>query len=448
MKRKLLLLLWAFFLIAPGLSFTLKAVLAQSASDSDTVASNPEPSRGRPIVYVMEIEGAIGTVTNDRIREAIGEATGANAELLVIELDTPGGFSNATQMINKNILNSDVPVCVYIYPSGSRAGSAGVYITYAANFAAMAPSTNIGAAHPVGGGGQEVDSIMNEKVTNDAVAQIKAAADKRGRNAEWAEKAVRESVSITDREALEMNVINYRAQDLDDLLAKIDGDTTEVADGREVVMDLKDPIVRTIEQSWKQKILGILSSPDIAFILLSIGSLGIVLELYNPGSIFPGVVGAICLILAFYSLQTLPINYAGVALILLSVVLFIAEIKIPSAGLLTVGGVVSLFLGGLMLVDSVNPALRVSWTVLITTVVLIGITVSVVLYFVVRAHRAKVTTGNEGLIGMEAEVKAGGLVYVSGALWKVDADTDLNPGDRVEITEVHGLRLKVRRITT
>ena len=304
-----------------------------------SVTSEP----GNKLVLRMYIEGAIGAVTDDRIADAIEQAEEDGAELLIIYLDTPGGFTKPTWAITKRILNSPVPVCIYIAPSGARAGSAGVYMTYAAHFAAMAYSTNIGAAHPVSGDGQKIDSVMNEKITNDAAAQIKAFADKRHRNAKWAEQAVRQSVSITDKEALDSNVIDIRAEDYDDLLKQLNGRKTEVPAG-EKILNLLGARTKDVKHTFVQKLLEIITSPDVAFILFSIGGLGIVLELYNPGAILPGVVGAICLILAFYSFQTLPINYAGVLLIILAIILFIAEVKVVSHGLLTVGGVVALIL--------------------------------------------------------------------------------------------------------
>ncbi|MCK4574698.1 MAG: nodulation protein NfeD, partial [candidate division Zixibacteria bacterium] len=350
-----------------------------------------------------------------------------------------------TWSICKNMLNSYVPVCIYIAPSGARAGSAGVYMTYAAHFAAMAPSTNIGAAHPVAGDGKEIDSVMNEKVTNDAVAQIRAAAEKRGRNAEWAEKAVRESVSITDNEALEIKVIDLRADNLDDLLAQLDGREAEVPSGKKV-MDLGNPEVEKIEATLAQKVLEIISEPEIAFILMSIGGLGIMLELYNPGSILPGVVGVISLLLAFYAFQTLPINYAGLALLLLGVILFIAEIKVVSHGILTIGGLISFFFGGLMLIDTVDPNLQISKSVLITVVACIGVVVALASWLVIKAARHRPFIGNEGLIGKIAEVRGGNMVYVDGALWKIATDVHLNQGEKVEVVAVDSLTLKVKKI--
>ncbi len=429
MKRILLLLTLSLCLILGIVSLTLQTVRAIDDSTKSTDSLPPtvwQASASQP-VYTLTIDGAIGAVTDDRIGEAIDKANENNAQLLVVFLDTPGGFTKPTWSIIKKFLNSPIPVAVFVYPSGARAGSAGVYMTYAAHFAAMAPSTNIGAAHPVGGGGEKIDSVMNEKITNDATAQIRALAAKRNRNAGWAERAVRQSVSITNQEALDSNVIEFIAVDLNDLLRQLEGKETDVPAGKRVLKTVGAPVVN-IEYSFKHKLLDILTSPDIAFILFSIGGLGIVLELYNPGSIFPGVIGAISLILAFYSFQTLPINWAGVALILLALVLFIAEIKIVSHGLLTVGGVISLFLGGLMLINSVDPVMRVSYSVLITTVVLIGISVGLATWLVIKASKHKPFTGRSALIGRVAEVRAGGFVFVEGALWKYAATEPLCSG--------------------
>ncbi|MCB2229309.1 nodulation protein NfeD [bacterium] len=448
MRHKILLVLIGFILLAPGLSYTLRAV-AEDSLPADSVTAPGQDSESEPsIVYVMTVDGAIGIVTEDRIREAIALCVENDAELLVIEMDTPGGFMDATQGITKMLLGSEIPICTFIYPSGSRAGSAGVYITYASHFAAMAPSTNIGAAHPVGGQGQQIDSVMNEKVTNDAVAQIKAAADRRGRNAEWAERAVRESVSITDREALEMNVIDIRAKSLSDLMKQLDGRSAKMPDDSEKIMKLDDYTVRTIDMSFKDQILSILSSPTVAFALLSIGGLGVILELYNPGAILPGVVGGISLLLGAYSLNLLPINYAGVLLIFLALIMFIAEIKVPSAGLLTVGGIISLFFGGLLLVDSVDPAMQVSKTALITIVVLIGLSFALIARLVVRAQKNRPFSGDSALVGRTAAVRKPGFVYIEGALWRIDPPDQFQTGEKVEIVAVDGLTLKVKKSDT
>ncbi len=456
MRNGLKLFTALFLLIAPIVPISIRTVHAEdsaivSAEDpvDDSVRSEDNRNTTRPLVYVIDIEDAIGAVTDERIEAVIEEASDNNAELLVIILDTPGGFTKPTWSICKNILNSPVPVCTYIAPSGARAGSAGVYITYSSHFAAMAPSTNIGAAHPVSGSGEEIDSLMNEKITNDAVAQIRAAAEKRGRNAEWAEEAVRQSVSITDNEALEMNVIDFRAENLDDLFDQIDGKEVELPAGRKTIR-VKNAQTRHVEMSLVHKILTIITSPDVVLILFSIGGLGIVLELYNPGAILPGVVGAISLILAFYASQTLPINYAGLALILLSIILFIAEVKVVSHGLLTIGGLISFFLGGLMLIDTVDPGLRVSMSVLITVSLVVTICAGTAAWLVIRAHKRQVFTGSEGMVGKTAEARKQGFVYVDGALWKArTADgSEPEPGTTVEIVAVDKLTLTVKKINS
>ena len=451
-QKLTMLSLVLFLLLSPIISLTMRAVAADSMTLNDSLDMEPfedvQPL-DEPLVYVMTIEGAIGTVTNDRIAAAIDVSEENDAELLVIMLDTPGGFTKPTWSICKSLLNSPVPVAIYIAPSGARAGSAGVYMTYAANFAAMAPSTNIGAAHPVSGGGQEIDSLMNEKITNDAAAQIRAAAAKRGRNAEWAERAVRESVAITDQEALDSNVVDIIAVDIADLLSQIDGRETELPDGNKT-MALKNARTEEVKVSWIYRFLDVITQPDIAFILFSLGSLGLMLELYNPGSILPGVVGAICIILAFYAFQTLPINYAGLALIILAILMFIAEVKIVSHGLLTIGGLISLFLGGLMLVDTVDPGLKVSMGVLVTVVACVGVVVALTGMLVIRAARRQPFVGSEGMLGKTAEVRKLNFVYVDGALWKAICEdgSPLDIGTTVEIVGVDKLTLKVKQINT
>ena len=448
-KRKVLALVWLGCLTL-GTVGLLLGVATPRAGDSgvraDTAAEAAQAAV-RPLVYTLVIDGPIGVVTDERIEKAIGLCQENGAELLVILLDTPGGFSTATRSINKRLLNSPVPVCVFVYPPGARAGSAGVFITYAAHIAAMAPSTNIGAAHPVFGQKEDVDSVMTEKVTNDAVAQIRATAHKRGRNAEWAEKAVRESVSITGEEALELNVIDLIAEDLDDLLAQIDGREVELPEGNRR-LNLKDARVENIEITFMQRLRRLITDPSVVFILFSLGGLGIVIELYNPGAIFPGVVGAICLILAFYGFQTLPINYAGVALILLAILLFIAEIKVISHGLLTVGGIISLMLGGMLLIDDIDPAVQVSRTVLFTVGGFLLVVLLLVMWLVAKVHLRRPFVGSEGLVGKKAEVRTPDMVYVEGALWQAESDEPLQPGDRVEIVAVDGLTLRVRKLNT
>ncbi len=426
------------------------SVSADSLPDSTASrATTPAIEQPAPksLVYTMSIEGAIGAATAGRITDAVETAEENDAELLVIFLDTPGGFSNATWGINKTILNSTTPVCVYIAPLGATAGSAGVYITYSANFAAMAPTANIGAAHPVGSGGEKIDSVMNEKVTNDAAAKIRTMAEKWGRNGVWGERAVRESVSATAKEALDSNVINIIAVDLADLLKQINGRETQVPMGKKI-MALSSYKIEPIDATFSQKVLQLLTSPEIVLLLFSMGGLGIVIELYNPGAIFPGVVGAISLILAFYGMQTLPINVAGLALIILAIALWVAEIKIVSHGLLFVGGLVSFFLGGLMLVDTVDPSLKISISFLVTITLIMAVLFGLVIWLVIKAQRRRIMVGNEGMIGKTATARTNGQVYVDGALWRAECDQQLVSGDKVEIFAVDKLLLKVRKINS
>jgi len=304
-------------------------------------------------VMVITVQGVINPVSSEYIKKSIEEANEQGMEALVIELDTPGGLDTSMRSIIKVINVSEVPVVVYVAPSGARAASAGVFITMAAHIAAMAPGTNIGAAHPVGIGGK-MDKTMVEKVTNDAVAYIKSIAERRGRNVKWAEDAVRNSVSITAREALKLGVIDLVSKDIGDLLDRIDGMKVKTPAGEKVLHTRGASVVRK-QMGLRLKILALISNPNIAYILMLLGFYGLFFEFTNPGSIFPGVVGGICLILAFYAFQTLPVNYAGLLLIVLAVILFVLEIKITSGGVLTIGGIISMIIGSIMLFESPDP---------------------------------------------------------------------------------------------
>ncbi|HKZ22680.1 MAG TPA: nodulation protein NfeD, partial [candidate division Zixibacteria bacterium] len=328
----------------------------------------------RKHINIITIDGVIGPVSSRIIVDAIKASVKDGAEALVIELNTPGGLDESMRIIIKEILNSDVPIIVYVSPSGSRAASAGVFITLAANIAAMAPGTNIGAAHPVSLGGQ-IDSTMVEKITKDAVAYVKSIAAKRGRNIHWAEQSVRKSESIPEYEALKLKVIDFIANSVRELLDKCDGKKVSLPVG-EKVLNTKEIEIRTIKISWRDKLLAIIANPTIAYILLNLGMLGIFFELSNPGSILPGVVGAICLILAFFAFQSLPINLAGLLLILLALLLFILEVKVPSHGALTIGGVISMLIGSFMLINSPSPYMKISVLVILVTVL------SVALFFI------------------------------------------------------------------
>jgi membrane-bound serine protease (ClpP class) len=430
------------FIISGLVIMMLVGLIAQTDS-----MDSLEPPRDKPpgMVKLLVIDGAIGPITVQQIEKGIKKSIRANAEALVILLNTPGGLTESTWKINKAIMNAEVPVVVYIYPQGARAGSAGVYITYAAHIAAMAPATNIGSASVVSMGG-EMDSTMYKKVTNDAVANMRAIAHKRGRNEDWVERAIREAVSISDYDAVDSNVVDLIANDIDDLLEKIDGREVELVLGTRV-LNTKGARTEPIPKTFSEKILEIITNPSIAFLLFSLGSLGLVLELYNPGAILPGVVGGICIILAFFSFQALPINYAGLLLILFSIILFLLEIKVPSYGLLTIGGIISLALGGVMLIDSPDPYLRVSWYVIAAVIIVFVGFFGLALRYVLKVHKKQVTTGGEGLIGqigrVTQKIDPEGMVLVSGELWKARADETIEKNARVKVIKQESMTVIV-----
>lgn len=405
-------------------------------------------------INVITVEGVISPATADYVAHEVRRAEQENAEVLVIKLDTPGGLMQAMRSIIKTELGSEVPVVMYVAPSGAQCASAGVYISYAANIFAMAPGTNVGSASPVtlGGGlpGSESDSTgsstMMRKVTNDAVAQIKSLATQRHRNAEWAEKAVREAANITETEALELNVINYIAPSMDSLLQQINGDTVQVASGA-MVIHTDNPRIVEYQKNFRYKLLDALSHPNVAYILMMLGFYGLLFELSSPGAIFPGVVGGICLILAFFAFQVLPINYAGVALIILAIILFIAETQVPSFGLLTVGGIISMIIGSLMLIDTPEPFFRVTWGAIVPVVITTALFFVFALGLALRAHRNKPTTGVEGLLGevgvADTSIHHTGTVSVHGETWSARSERPLPAGARVKIIGVQQMKLTV-----
>ena len=394
-------------------------------------------------VFILRISDAISPGIADFIVGAIKKADMEQAACLIIELDTPGGLAESMRKIVMAIYAADTPVVVFVSPSGARAASAGVMITMAADIAAMAPGTNIGAAHPVASGGKEIGETMSEKVTNDMVAYVKSIADKRGRNAEWAEKAVRESVSVTEKEALEQNIIDLVARDIDDLIQQIDG--KEIAE--KGTLDLKEAGRKVLQESLRTKILKTISDPNIAYILMMIGLAGLYFELSHPGAIFPGVVGGIALILAFFSFQTLPVNYAGILLIILSIVFFIMEMKIASYGLLSTAGVVSLLLGSLMLFEGEGDSLRLSWQVLIPTITVVSAFFVGVAGLAFKAQLSKPKTGDRGLVGeigvVKKKISPEGKVFVHGELWFARSDSPLEEGDKVRVIKMDNLVLEV-----
>jgi len=404
-----------------------------------------------PVVKVLTLETAITPVSAEYLIKAIHQAEDENAECLIIQLDTPGGLMTSMEDIIKAILGSHVPVIVYVAPSGAKAGSAGVFITIASHIAAMAPATNIGAAHPVSIGTPiDTSSVMEEKITNDAVAYIRSIAEKRGKNAEWAEKAVRESKSITATEALEKGVIDLIAPSLDSLLTMIDGREVEVILGTKK-LNTKNARIEEIELGMRFRILELIVDPNIAYILLMIGMAGIMLELYNPGTIFPGVIGVISLILAFYAMQTLPVNYAGLLLIVSAIILFILEVKITSYGLLTIGGIIALTIGSIMLFESPLSFMRVSWKVIAPTVILTTLFFVIVIGLAIKAQRRQPTTGSEGLVGetgvAKTQIKHEGQILLHGEIWNATSEEPIRKGDKVKVVSVNKLEVVVKKVT-
>ncbi|MCU0561280.1 MAG: nodulation protein NfeD [Desulfobacterales bacterium] len=394
-------------------------------------------------VLIIRVSDAISPATADFIHQGIKSAAKAQAALVVIELDTPGGLADSMRTIVQDILASTVPVAVFVAPSGARAASAGVMITMAADIAAMAPGTNIGAAHPVGAGGQEIDGKMSEKVVNDMVAQAKSVAERRGRSAQWVERAIRESISATESEALAEGVIDLVAADIDDLLRQVNG--------RQIpgkgALTLDSPRKTVVEETLRTKILKTISNPNIAYILLMIGLAGLYFEFSHPGAIFPGVVGGICLILAFFAMQTLPVNYAGILLIVLAIIFFIMEMKIASYGLLSVAGLVALLLGSLMLFSGGEPESRVAWSVFVPTLLTVGGFFVSVAFLVMRAQASRTTTGSSGMLGQIALAKTPlapqGKVAVHGEIWNAVSAVPVAAGASVRIVKATGLLLEV-----
>ena len=458
------------------------------------------------LVKVVRLDDEmINPITAEYIINGIDKAIEEKAECFVIEMDTPGGLLTSTRQIVKKMLNSEIPIIVYIAPSGSRAGSAGVFITLASNVAAMAPSTNIGAAHPVSIGspyqpdeekkdeyksvkeifkGKEeekkaiektdkksdevkkeenakpeetkkeeqkpsLNDVMSEKIMNDTVAWIKSIAQYRGRNVEWAETAVRKSVSITEEEALKNNVVEYIANNLPELLGKIDGKEITLLN-RKHILKTKNAIIQIEEFTHRQRILSIFANPTIAYALLILGFYGLLWEVTHPSLGVPGILGAVFVIIALYSLQMMPINYAGLSLIILAIILFVAEIKVVSHGLLALGGIVSMTIGSLMLLPSPKPFIGITVQAIAIVVITTALIVGFLIYLVMKTHSMKVTTGQEGLIGeiayTETSLNPEGKVFVHGEWWDAICNEFIEKGEKVKVVAVEGLKLKVEKI--
>ena len=407
----------------------------------------PPVAQAEPFVALATYDGVINPVSAEYLHDALVWAEENGAQALVVALNTPGGLDTSMRLIIKDLTGATIPVVVYVSPSSGRAASAGVFITMAAHVAVMAPGTNIGAAHPVNMGGGEMDNTMKEKVENDSVAYIKSIAQQRGRNAAWAEDAVRKSVSVTEREALKLKVIDLVAEDVPALLKQLEGRTINLPSGP-IILKTAGASVREFPMGLRLEWLKAISDPNIAYLLMTIGTIGIIAELYSPGAILPGIVGAISLILAFYSFQSLPVNYAGVLLFLLGIVFFILEASVTSYGLLAIGGVISMLIGSVMLIKTDAEFLRISWSVIVPVVTLAALFAFVIFGLGVKAMRRQPMTGREEMVGLVGIVKTAlapqGQLAVRGELWEAVSDQPLRPGDEAEVTAVDGLRLRVK----
>ncbi len=400
-----------------------------------------------PLVVTAAYEGVINPVAAEYLHEAIAHAEQERAQFMVFQLDTPGGLDTSMRSMIKDITGAQLPIIVYVAPTGGRAASAGVFLTLAAHVSAMAPGTNIGAAHPVAMGGGEMDEVMKEKVENDAIAYIRSIAERRGRNVEWAENAVKKSVSATATQARELGVTDLIASDMDDLLRQLDGRELSLGE-QTVTLQTEDAHTRNFPMSWRLETMKAISDPNIAYVLMTIGTIGLIAELYSPGAILPGVVGAISLILAFYSLQSLPVNYAGVLLFLLGIVMLILEVTVTSYGVLAIGGVTAMLLGSLFLFNQDFPYYQLSWSVMLPVIALaVGFTFLVV-KFGVRALRRQTPTGSEGMIGRIGSAKTNlapqGQIFVQGEIWEAVSSAPVTAGQPVQITQIDGLTVHVK----
>lgn len=472
----------AFYFGLLGLG--LPCLILSLALGLSALAGAQPPHANPPHVNLIELDNQIiSPVTAQYIDRAIARSESDHAVCLIIKLDTPGGLLESTRTIVKRIMNAGVPVVVYIAPSGSRAGSAGVFITLAAHMAAMAPSTNIGAAHPVtvgGDGGEDLfkkiskqaeqgkgeagkttgtsgtagkgseaeESVdpMADKILNDTVAWVTAIARTRGRNVEWAKRAVTESVSVGETEAVKENIVNFVAADVPDLLTKLNFRTVQIQ-GKPVVLTTANAKVIEIPMTLRQKVLATVVHPNVAYILMMLGILGLIFEFTHPGVVFPGVAGLICLALALYAFQVLPVNYAAVGLIVFGLILLVAEIKVTSYGLLAIGGIVSLTLGSLMLFDSSETSIRISLGVVGSMVITLAAITLFLVQRVIHSRTYPVATGRQGMIGLEGEaltdLNPGGMVFVHGETWSADSPVPVLKGQKVRVTQLDGLRLTV-----
>jgi membrane-bound serine protease (ClpP class) len=433
-----------------GLRFLLFHLLITTVAILTPLAAAPSKVQAESSVVLATYDGVINPVSAEYLHDALVSAQEDRAQAVIFRLNTPGGLDTSMRLIIKDITGATIPVIVYVSPSSGRAASAGVFITMAAHVAAMAPGTNIGAAHPVAMGGEKMDREMMEKVENDSVAYLKSIAQQRGRNVVWAEEAVRKSVSVTEQEALKLKIIDMVADDLPSLLKQLDGRTVGLQSGP-VVLHTAGTSLHEFPMGLRLEFLKILSDPNIAYLLMTIGTIGIIAELYSPGAILPGVVGAISLILAFYSFQSLPVNYAGILLFLLGIAFFILEANVTSYGLLAIGGVVAMLIGSVMLIKTDVEFLQISWSVILPVVTLAALFSLFIVGMGVKAMRRRPMTGREEMVGLVGIVKTAlaphGQFAVHGELWEAVSEQPLQPGDEAEVTGVDGLRLRVRPLT-
>ena len=404
-------------------------------------------------ILTVTIKEPIHPITAEIIVKAIKQAGQEKAELLIIKLDTPGGLDSSMREIIEAIVSSPVPVVAYVSPAGARAASAGLFISMACDIFAMAPGTSTGAAHPVsiGTSGQEQSKTMEEKVTHDAAAYIRTLAEKRGRNIQMAEDAVRKSLSYTEQEALKGKLINLIAKNEQELIEALDGKEIKRFNGEVQVLNLKDQPLVELPLTFRQKLLMAIANPNLAYILLMLGLLGLYFEFANPGAIFPGVIGGISLLLALFSFQILPVNYVGLLLILLGTVFFVLEIKVTSYGALAVGGAISLFLGSVILIKSPIPELRPSLKFIVPVVLGVSLIFVLLVYLVIKAHSRRALTGKEGLVGETGQaltpISQAGKVFVHGSIWRAVSDDKIEKGDKVQVVEVQDhLTLKVKKV--
>ncbi len=440
MKKNSLKIFFRTFYITLFLIFAIHLFAAEKKT-----IKNDHTQNG---INAITINGAINPPVAGFIVESIRRSEKDDAASLIILLDTPGGLDTSMREIVKAIMDSNIPVIVYVSPSGARAASAGSIILLSAHIAAMAPGTNVGAAHPVSIGKDKEDKVMMSKVVKDAEAYARSIAMKRGRNAEWAAKAVKESASLTARDALDRNVIDIVAEDMEKLIDGIEGRVVETKKGK-VTLNLKNKKKNIIEMPFKYRFLSYISDPNVAYILMMIGLYGILFEIYSPGAIFPGVIGGISIILALYAFSTIPISYAGAFLILLGIIFFILELKIVSHGVLGLAGIISLVIGSIMLVDLPYSIFSISWKSILTVVILSGIFFFGVLSYAIKAQLTKVKTGTEGLLGEEGEAKTDvhdkGKIFLHGELWNAKSNEQIKQGEKVIVEKVEGLLLIVKR---